>query len=233
MKHSITSIFSILLCCLLLAACASSTEITGAWKSPALQKSKAPDKILVTAMTSRANARERVESDLANAIEKKGYTALKSIDIMPPNFTQGKEPDKEALLSKIKGSGVDAILTIALIDKETENRYIRGPYGYEPIPRFGYYGRFWGYYNTWYPTLYSPGYYKEDKVYFLETNLYDARSEELLWSAQSETYNPANLESFSKDFATAVLNRMEADEVLKNKGNLPEPAKPSARTNKE
>jgi hypothetical protein len=215
MKRSILSIFSVWLSCFVLVACTSNTQITGAWKSPALEQGKTTEKILVTAMTSRANARERVESDLAKALQQKGYAAVKSIDIMPPSFTQGKEPDKEVLVNKIKGAGVDAILTVALIDKETDNRYVPGSYGYEPIPRFEYYGRFWGYYNVWYPRLYSPGYYQEDKIYFLETNLYDAKSEELLWSAQSETYNPANLESFSREFATAVLDKMEKDNVLK------------------
>src|SRR5690606_23752299 len=106
------------------------------------------------------------------------------------------------------------ILTVALIDKETETRYVPGNAGYAPMPRFGYYGTFWGYYNTWYPTLYSPGYYEGEKVYFIETNLYDADTEELLWSAQSETYNPRNLPDFASTFADVVVSRMERDDLL-------------------
>jgi hypothetical protein len=197
-----------------LLACSSATEITGSWKSPQVNAEKISS-VLVTALTSKTNARQTVENDLASALQRSGYKAIKSMDVIPPTFTEGKEPDKEALLAKIKGTDVDVILTVALIDKETENRYVPGNVGYAPVSRFGYYGRFWGYYNTWYPTLYSPGYYTEDKVYFLETNLYDARTEELLWSAQSETYNPGGLSDFSGDFASAVLTKMKADGVLK------------------
>ena len=171
---------------------------------------------MVTALTERANVRQTVEDNLADLFQKKGYKITKSIEALPPKFLDNKEPDKEALLSKIAETGVDAILTVALVDKETENRYVPGNQTYQPIPRFGYYGTFWGYYNTWYPTLHSPGYYAEDKIYFLETNLYDAKSQALLWSAQSETYNPSGLSKFSKDFASLIITEMEKDGVLKN-----------------
>lgn len=197
-----------------LLACAPATEITGSWKN----KNASPEKIdyiLVTALTNNTNARQTVENDLTKALTENGYRAMKSMDVLPPTFTAGKEPDRELLLDKIKGTCVDAILTIALLNKETENRYVPGSYGYEPIPRFGYYGRFWGYYYNWYPMLYAPGYYTEDKVYFLETNLYDADTEELLWSAQSQTYNPSGLANFSADFSSAVLKKMENDGVIK------------------
>lgn len=201
-------------------ACSPSTEITGSWRSPdAASTTNKTGNILVIALTSRTNIRRTVEEDLVNALEKDGYKAIQSLTVMPPTFTDGKQPDKEELLSKIKGTGVETILTVALIDKETENRYVPGNYAYAPIPRFSYYGSFWGYYNTWYPTLYSPGYYSEDKVYFLETNLYDADSEQLLWSAQSETYNPSSLEKFSKDFAAVMLEQMEKEGILKSKEN--------------
>lgn len=200
-------------CWLLPFAGGTTTEVTGSWKNPDVTLLPM-NTILVTALTGRTNARQTVETDLSNALQKKGFKAVKSMDILPPSFTTGKEPDKEALLKKIKGSAIDAILTVALIDQTTENRYVPGNYGYQPMTRFGYYGRFWGYYATWYPTLYSPGYYTEEKTYFLETNLYDAHTEALLWSAQSETYNPESLQSFSKGFANVVLQEMQKNGLI-------------------
>jgi hypothetical protein len=207
-----TTLFSLIGICLL--ACSPATQITGSWKNNNV-KTKEVNRILVTALTSKTNVRQTVEDELAAELKKNGYSATKSIDVIPPTFTEGKEPDKDALLRKIDGTGVDAILTVALIDKETDTRYVPGNQAYSPVTRFGYYGRFGGYYTNWYPTLYSPGYYTEDKVYFLETNLYDASSEELLWSAQSETYNPNGLSDFSKDFASVMLIKMKKDGVLR------------------
>ncbi len=203
--------FLIITTCLF--ACASSTSITGSWKSPAAGEQSITS-VLITAMTARTNARQKVEDDIATSLQENGIKAIRSIDVMPPSFTDGKEPDREEIMNKINDTDADAILTVALIDQETETRYVPGTYGYEPVPRFWYYGRFWGYYNNWYPTLYSPGYYEEDKIYFIETNLYDADTEELLWSAQSETMNPRDLPTFAEEFADVVVKRMISDGAL-------------------
>jgi hypothetical protein len=201
------------------AACRPATEITGSWKNPNVNAGTSNiNRILVTALTARANARQTVENDLAAALQKKGYETVKSIDVLPPTFTNEEKPDRNELYKKINETGADAILTVALLNKETENRYVPGNYNYAPIPQFGYYGNFWGYYNTRYPILYSDRCYEEDEVYFLETNLYDAQTEELLWSAQSETYNPGSLASFADDFAEVVVTEMEKENLLQRDG---------------
>lgn len=207
------SIWIIAIVSIAVAACTPATEITGSWRNKDTSVSSGINTILVTALTGRTTARQQVENDLSEALERAGYRAIKSMDVIPPTFTAGNKPDRNELLSKITETGADAILTVALIDEETESRYVPGSAGYAPIPRFGYYGTFWGYYNTWYPTLHSPGYYEEDKVYFIETNLYDGDSEELLWSAQSESYNPKSLTDFASGFASVVVKRMEKDGI--------------------
>lgn len=212
-----------------LATCRPATEITGSWKNTTVNAGTTNiNRILVTALTARPTARQTVENDLAAALGKKGYETVKSIEVLPPTFTNGEKPDKNELYSKINETGADAILTVALLNKETENRYVPGNYSYAPIPQFGYYGNFWGYYNTRYPAVYSDGYYEEDEVYFIETNLYDAKTEELLWSAQSETYNPGGLASFAEDFAEVVVTKMEEEGLLKQ-SNANELAKERSR----
>ena len=212
------AIFIIAIC--LLACATATTDITGSWRSERAGIEPV-NSVLVTALTGRTNVRQTVENDLAAALQQNGVRTLKSLDVLPPTFSNGREPDREELMEKINGTDVDAILTVALLDKETETRYVPGSYGYEPIPRFGYYGRFWGYYTAWYPTLSSPGYYEEDKVYFIETNLYDADTEELLWSAQSETLNPNGLDEFSDEFAGVVLKKLRSDGLLGRDESLP------------
>jgi len=208
-------VFSILLFAILYG-CATSTQITGSWESPDAGTKKYTS-IIVTALTDDTGARETAEQNVASVLAERGVKATKSIDILPPNFTKGKQVDKELLMDKIHATGSTAILTVALINKETEQRYIPGTYGYTPITRFGYYGRFSGYYTQWYPTLYSPGYYEQDKIYFIETNVYDSQTEDLIWSAQSETYNPSTLSGFSKDFAETVVGKLMKDGIIDKK----------------
>ena len=208
-----------------LAACSTATEITGSWKNTdATADGQRIGTILVTALSPKTHVRQTVENDIAKALMENGYQTVKSFDVMEP-FTEGKTPDKSELFSKITQTGADAIMTVALINKETETRYVPGNAGYAPVPRFGYYRTFWGYYNTWYPMMYSEGYYEEDKVYFIETNVYNASTKELLWSAQSETYNPSSLEDFSEEFADVVVSRMERDGLLINRDDGKELAK--------
>jgi len=195
-----------------MAGCKASTDFTGTWKNEQAESGDIQT-ILVTALTSRVNVRQTAEDDLAAALQTMGYKTVKSLDVMPPKFTETKELNKEALFAKIEETGADAILTVALIHEETENRYAPGSTPYAPM-RFGYYGNFWGYYNAWYPALTATGYYEEDKIYFIETNLYDATTQELLWSGQSQTYNPGSLSRFSKEFATVVVSEMEKAGVL-------------------
>ncbi|HXJ68303.1 MAG TPA: hypothetical protein VNM39_05320, partial [Verrucomicrobiae bacterium] len=50
-----------------------------------------------------------------------------------------------------------------------------------------YYGGWYGYYSMGYSYMTSPGYVEENKVYRLETNLYDAKGDKLIWSGLTET----------------------------------------------
>jgi hypothetical protein len=196
-----------------LTACGPATQITGSWKNPN-QHAKKFNSVMVMTLTQNLEARQTVENDLAAALNANGIKTLKGMESIPPGFLDEKEFDKQALLEKIKKTGAEGIITITLINRETETRYVPGSYGYTPVTRFGYYGRFSGYYTTWYPTIYSPGYYEQNKIYFMEVNLYDAASEDLLWSAQSETYNPNSIAQFSKEFAEVIVNKMREDRVF-------------------
>lgn len=192
--------------------CAPSTRITGTWKNPEAAN-RTYNSIVVAALTDNIRARQTVETDMQNQLQQHGVTAVRSIDLFPP--TVGREgPDVNLLLERIEDQNYGAILTVALIDEETETRYVPGTYGYAPVTRFGWYGRFRGYYNFWYPTLYDPGYYTEEKIYFLETNLYDADTENLLWSAQSKSYSPASLRKASETLAELTANRMAQDNLI-------------------
>lgn len=196
-----------------LSACAPTTYITGTWKNP---KSDGRDyrNIFIATLTGNTVARSTTENDMEKALQKYGVNTTKSLSEFPPSFAADSIP-REDLMKKVKARSADAILTISLLKKSTESRYVRGGYDYMPMARFGYYGTFWGYYNYWHPYAYSPGYYSDEDVYYLETNLYDVATEALLWSAQSKTYTYSGLSSVSKEFATRIAEKMKSDGILK------------------
>ncbi|TPE43845.1 DUF4136 domain-containing protein [Pontibacter mangrovi] len=206
-------------CAFLLVACVvwgctPSTRIMGTWKNPEAG-SRMYEKIVVAALTDNVRARQTVETDMQTQLQQRGLKAVRSIDMFPPTMTSKNGPDVNQLLRKVREQDLGAILTVALIDEETETRYVPGNYGYSPMTRYVWYGRFRGYYTYWYPTLYDPGYYTEEKTYFVETNLYDADTENLLWSAQSEAYSPASLRKASANLAELTVNQMRQEGLIK------------------
>lgn len=210
----ITSIKNILLVvAVVIVGCAPTTLITGSWKNP---KAGVKDykTVFVVALTGNTIAKSTTEGDVSAALNKQGIATVKSIDEFPPGFTKDSIPKTE-IIQRVKGKGSDAILTISLLKKSTESRYVRGAYVYDPSVRFIYYGNFWGYYNYWYPYAYNPGYYSQEDVYFIETNLYDSSTELLLWSAQSRTYSYNGLAPVSKEFAATIVDKMKKDGILK------------------
>ena len=189
------------------------TLISGSWKNP--QGVKEYSNILVAALTSHAVPKSVIETDLVNEFKKNGVEATESIMKFPINEA-ASDTQKHELMNKVKDKGMDAILTISLLKKETESRYVHSSYSYDPFA-YPFYRNFWGYYSYWYPYAFSPGYYVTDKTYYLETNLYDLATEELVWSAQSATYNPVDLNSFSREFAQIIVSRLKEDNVVSHK----------------
>ncbi|WP_439473607.1 hypothetical protein [Algoriphagus formosus] len=204
------SILSLSLLAVMLS-CSPSVKILGSWTGPSTPP-EGYSNIFVTALTDNILARQTVETDLDNLLLEEGVNAESSFDILPPGF-KSSGVDKEEVLRKIRELGSDAILTVAVLDQTNETRYVPGSTMYSPMG-YGYYGRFWGYYNYYNPVMYDPGYYTTDKNYYLEANLYDAATEELVWSSQSETTNPSSIETFSRSFSTTIINQLIKDGLL-------------------
>ncbi|WP_224483376.1 hypothetical protein [Robertkochia aurantiaca] len=201
-----------------LVGCGPSTSITGSWKNDADLSSKSYNSVFIVALTRNVPARTLVEDELAYYAEKNGFEVHVSHEVFPGKFSESTQPSKEQVMKAIRETGSNAIFSITLMDKESEQRYVPGntnyAYGYAPY-RYGYYGNFYGYYNAMYPVTYNPGYYTTDKIYYIESNLYDAETENLLWSAQSKTYNPSSLESFVQDYSEVLVKKLISDGILK------------------
>jgi hypothetical protein len=197
-------------------SCGSNTRITGSWIDPDIKGTpKENASVFIASLSRNMEVRTKLENELAAQAAQRGIKAIKSTAFFPPTFYE-KLPAREVLLDKIKESGVDAILTVGLINKESETRYVPGTNRYyAPYPYYRWYGGFYTYYNYWYPNMWDPGYYTTDKTYFMETNLYDASNEKLIWSAQSETMNPGSIDNFVRDYPKKLVEQLVKDGLLK------------------
>lgn len=202
---------------LLLLACSPSTKIIGSWSSPE-RNPQGYKSIFVAAVIDNIQSRQAVENDFKKKLATLNIHSEISSEIIKPSFWQSKEVDKEAIMDIISQNGFDGILTMTLLEKQSEERYVPGTVMYNPMAiggwGWGRRGTFGGYWLYHYPMMASPGYVVNDNKYIFEINLYDAKTELLVWSAQSTTLNPDSLEKFSAEFSTVVLERMLEEGVI-------------------
>ena len=185
MRNHLGNLSLLLFIVLSFTYCGSAQKITYSWKNPAYTSQQAFKKIFVAALVKNPHV---------------------SLDYFPPTFKDQEPGSRETMMEKIKSLQCDLIFTIALVEKQSEARYIPGNMGmYGPFPAYGL--RFRGYYSYWYPYMYDPGYYVTDKTYLMEGNLFETSTESLIWSVQTETLNPPSIEKFSKTLIDLMLKK--------------------------
>ena len=158
---------------LIFPGCAT-TEKTSEWRDQAFADARFDD-ILVIGVSQRKAARRMFESNLVTELQKRNVRASPSFEIMAVDA----KIDRQTVRAAIVGKEIDAILVTHLVGIEEKQHYvppttIRAP-------------RYYGYYSMAYDRVYEPGYYERYDVVKLETSLYEARTEKLVWSMGSDT----------------------------------------------
>lgn len=203
---------------LVFISCSSSQKVLSSWVNKEELKGKKYSKVFIAVLTQNTSSKTILEYDLAATLNEQGYQTVKSTDALSGSFRDNPNLTKDDVLAKVRETNCDVILTVTLLDSKTETRYVPGTSvyaSYAPYPAYGYYGGFGTYYGYYAPAIYSSGYYTTDKTYFLESNLFDAASEKILWSVQSSTYNPDNIKEFSSRYCKLLVSQAKDDELLK------------------
>ena len=209
-----------------------STNITGSWKDP---EGKQYKEFFVAVLSKNLPARSSIEGDISRNLKHEGVKASKSLDILGHNEKVETPEEKKAAVEKIQKLNYDAIIVITLVKKTEESRYVEGASTYKPTnigvgtgyynpatdgtPANGSYGAFGVYYIDGASVYNAPGYYETDKIYFVQSNMFDAKTSKLVWSAQSETFYPGDLATASHDFGYVMV------EALKKAGLIYKKAK--------
>jgi hypothetical protein len=205
---------AIVLSAFLVTGCGPSLKVTGSWVNEAARTHGKYQKVFLLAMTSNLSARQAVEDAQAKACEANGIRTVKSYTVITPDMIN-RGVDKDMIAQLVEQSGCDAVFTSALIDSKSETRYVPGSTYYQPYPSYGYYGNFGMYYNYHGSYVYDPGYYVEDQTYFIESNLYDVSTGDIMWSVQSEAYNPSNLKSLAQTYSAVLVDKLKKEGFLK------------------
>jgi hypothetical protein len=193
----------------------SSSQLTGVWVNKEKMEQKSYKKIFVLAQTADIQARKAVEDALVAKAKDRGFELVSSISIMPPSLSNPEIPSKESVIEGVKSSGCDAAFIVTMLKKEENVRYTPGTTVYAPLPYYRWNSNMFNYYDYWRPSVSTPGYYSNNHSYFLQSNLYDAASQELMVSIQSELFNPESLQKFAKDYVNDVVSKLQKEGLLK------------------
>lgn len=192
--------------------CSSSmTSVDASWTKPGY-KGKKFNKLAIVVLAKNETDRIISEEGIAKEMKLRGYNAIASSTLFPPKYFDKNgdgnldESEKAHVKEKFSEEGIDGILISSLLDEKEETKYIPGSVYWRPTL---YFSSFTYYYTSTYNYLYSPGYTVKTSRFFIGTTLYDLPTEELLWTAKTETIDPIDLKDFIKSFSKAI-----ADEII-------------------
>lgn len=180
-----------------LAGCAS-TRIQDVWASPEIGQERV-GRLLIVGMMKEETARRTYETTLASQLRKRGINATESYRLVE----NGTALDRPRLEPIMREHGYDAVMIGRVTNVRQRTEYV-------PADPWTY-GDFWGYYDH----LWTQGYARTYPIVSVETRLYDTSDNggkgKLIWSAVSESFDPASMTKMSEAVAKNVAKRITQD----------------------
>ena len=189
---------------LLTLACGATTKLASVWQEPNYAGTRM-SRILVLGIGENATVRRSFEDAFVEALTAQGVEAVASYRELP----SVERLSREAIDQVVRAGAFDGVVVTRLLGTDKEETYVPGQT--HVVPRRGYYD----YYRAGYDVIHEPGYVRTRTIVRLDTKLYDARTGEIVWGAQSDTFNPASTDDTIQS-VTQLISRK-----LKEAGLLP------------
>ncbi|MCM2264100.1 MAG: hypothetical protein NDI73_02800 [Desulfuromonadales bacterium] len=198
----------------LLAGC-SSTTLSGSWRSPDFQGQIS--KVYLVGVSKSEINRRMFETQFAQELESYGVNGIPSYKDLP----DAQKADSKEVDAWMKKNGADSMLITRLVGTRTEEVVTPGrisEYGSWPTRGYSYpsYYRHWGSYydRCCSEIIYEPPTVTQYEVATIEANLYEAKSGELIWSAQLETVIESDLQKLVADFIKTVARDLRQQGLI-------------------
>lgn len=194
----------------LLAGC-SSTTLSGSWKNP--EYNGDIKNVYIVGIAKQETNRRILEDDFSRQLAGHGVTTISSYKDME----KSEEIDEFKIAQNIKKNGADSVLMAHVTGKRTEEivnpgritTYDGGRYYDRP-----YYRNYSSYYNYRRELVYEPATITQFEVVTVEANLYDAKSNEMIWSAQLETTIDKDVQTLITEFVKTVIKDLSSKGLI-------------------
>jgi hypothetical protein len=196
-RHNFLGMLGLGLIAVLLTAC-STTQIKSVWKDPSYLGY--PQKVMVIAVAKEPIYRRIFEDEFVLQLKARGVDAIASYTTLPDR----SQDDQEAIAKMVEQLGADTVLISRLVSKRSVRVYYPATVSHRPY----YYSKWPDYYRQGYETINTPGYTTKYEYALMETNLYDARNDNLIWAATTETGVDSLNQTHIKPYIGTILNIM-------------------------
>lgn len=178
----------------LLYSCAS-TSLTATWHDQSYAGQNILGDVLVIAVTEDETSRRLYEDGFVARLSESGVRGIPSYSMQVSDI----EPTKQAVQTAVAMADARFVLLTRHLSTDKKQHYSPP----EPIYVDPYYSRMDYYYPLAYREVrYRPGYTYTVTTVSIESNLYDAQTEKLIWSAQSKSVDP----NMSKPFFDGLID---------------------------
>ena len=198
----------------LLAVNGKSVKMITSWFNPNYE-GHTFHKILVIGVAQNLEVRADFEDNMAAQIARPGVETIPgNVILLRPD--PDVKLDLDYLRGQIRDNHIDAVVVSRLLKVEKKVTYIPSSTYIAPYP---YYYSFYGYLGAVYPTVYDPGYTREDTTVSVETNVYAAGKPDgdLVWNGVSKSFNPKSAKKIADGLVKEVPKQMENDGLLPRK----------------
>ena len=181
------------------AAC-HSTHLAATWRDPAAQPLHFRKGVAIFVTKDEA-LRRTVEDKLSAQFSNvtPAYRFLPTVDT-----TMGRAE----VASHLREAGYDGVIMMRVVDVTIAPVYTTGNYWYDRPYGFNSY---WGY--AW-ATPYDPGYYAENLIVTIETQIYSLPDDRLVFAARSNTTNPKSAKKLTDSVIRHIRERLHKDGLL-------------------
>jgi len=190
----------------LLTGCTSKTNVTGSWKKSDYMGHPFKS-ILVIGYTEDPTNRLFWENVMADQLSSGGLgTVVKSLSASQDD----RKINKDELLNYVNSKGIEAVLVTRLVDTQQEKVYRPA----STNTGAAYYQNYNNYFTHAQSQMSSPGYMATQTVILLETNLYQVKNKELVWSMSSDTVESNSIQQLMKSVSKKVVATLKKDQLI-------------------
>lgn len=187
----------------------SKTSVIGTWKKSDYTAQPFTS-ILVVALTKDPGNQFLWENIMATSLRQHGTKEVTTTLNVFPHYKENEVLDKQKIIDYVNNNNIEGILVTRLVDTKQEkiyhpppNRNYRGSYGY--------YRSFDSYYS--HAQSYSRS-YTTQTIVLLETNLYQVKNQELIWSLSSDTIESGSIPKLIDSASKKVLEILKKDQLI-------------------